>query len=355
MNKREREAVTGFIEAFTHLQPSAAIRFQIAETFRRFTSSSTVQIIDFKGHLEPQRGPETIATSSNDVHRYMIHEYSQYLPEHAMIRPHIWNRLVRERVNSVATIGERSGLEDWRKCGFKEKFLRRMEVHDVGGIHLLGPHGTAQFGVYLPIYARNKFDARRRQFYTFLAPYLSDGLSNLMHWDAQGREQKAAAAGLEHIDEALAVIRNRKLLAASSQAQDLLGLAVQRTTTNAKLAEFLRLAPFASVYGQKVHWTSAEGMKYQLLTMKMPDGSLIVKFRLPTATNSMSAAASAALTERQAQVMRHVSSGLGDKQIAAEMNISAATVRAHLRAIYSALNVNGRIEAANAVRSHYDE
>jgi predicted ATPase/DNA-binding CsgD family transcriptional regulator/DNA-binding XRE family transcriptional regulator len=52
------------------------------------------------------------------------------------------------------------------------------------------------------------------------------------------------------------------------------------------------------------------------------------------------------LTGRQAEVLRLLATGLSNKQIAAELFLSAATVERHLATIYRNLGLSGRVEAA---------
>ena len=52
------------------------------------------------------------------------------------------------------------------------------------------------------------------------------------------------------------------------------------------------------------------------------------------------------LTERQAEVLRLLAAGLSNKQIAAELYLSPATVERHLATIYRNLGLAGRVEAA---------
>lgn len=50
------------------------------------------------------------------------------------------------------------------------------------------------------------------------------------------------------------------------------------------------------------------------------------------------------LTGRQAQVLRHLITGRGDKQIAYALRISVPTVRTHLRRLFTRFNVQDRCE-----------
>lgn len=57
---------------------------------------------------------------------------------------------------------------------------------------------------------------------------------------------------------------------------------------------------------------------------------------------------SAALTEREFEVLRALASGAQDKQIAAGLFLSTRTVKFHLRNIYSKLDVHNRTQAVRA-------
>lgn len=59
------------------------------------------------------------------------------------------------------------------------------------------------------------------------------------------------------------------------------------------------------------------------------------------------------LTPREFQVLEHLSSGLGNKEIADHLGVSVEGVRWHLRSIYSKLHVHNRTEAAMKFRSHH--
>jgi DNA-binding NarL/FixJ family response regulator len=58
----------------------------------------------------------------------------------------------------------------------------------------------------------------------------------------------------------------------------------------------------------------------------------------------------AALTERQMDVLRLISDGKPNKQICRELGLGEGTVKAHLAAIFRALDVRNRTEAAGAAR-----
>ena len=55
---------------------------------------------------------------------------------------------------------------------------------------------------------------------------------------------------------------------------------------------------------------------------------------------------SSSLTERQLEVVRHLQNGLSNKQIATRLGLTEATVKVHMSAIFRALDVHSRTEAA---------
>jgi len=52
------------------------------------------------------------------------------------------------------------------------------------------------------------------------------------------------------------------------------------------------------------------------------------------------------LTSRECQVLVRIANGLGDKEIAAQLFLSEATVKSHLRTIYAKLRIRNRAQAA---------
>ena len=58
------------------------------------------------------------------------------------------------------------------------------------------------------------------------------------------------------------------------------------------------------------------------------------------------------LTARQAEVLRLLAAGLSNKQIAAELRLSPATVERHLATVYRKLGVTGRVDAARYALAH---
>ena len=90
------------------------------------------------------------------------------------------------------------------------------------------------------------------------------------------------------------------------------------------------------------------------LTMVL-QGDIYVPPLLLGETSSVGAPAGAARspngrTERQVEVLRLVASGLSNKEIAKALDLSDKTVKVHLSAIFKALGVVNRMQAANAAR-----
>jgi len=71
----------------------------------------------------------------------------------------------------------------------------------------------------------------------------------------------------------------------------------------------------------------------------------------PSRTLAASGAASPKLTERQIDVLKLLSAGLSNKEIANELGLSEKTVKVHVTGIFKALNVINRMQAASAARA----
>lgn len=56
------------------------------------------------------------------------------------------------------------------------------------------------------------------------------------------------------------------------------------------------------------------------------------------------------LTDRQREVLRMLAAGMSNKQICRELDLSEGTVKVHIAAVFRALDVGNRTEAANAAR-----
>jgi DNA-binding NarL/FixJ family response regulator len=62
--------------------------------------------------------------------------------------------------------------------------------------------------------------------------------------------------------------------------------------------------------------------------------------------------AQARLTDRQRDVLRLLALGMSNKQICRELELGEGTIKVHIAAIFRALNVGNRTEAANAARRY---
>ncbi len=69
-----------------------------------------------------------------------------------------------------------------------------------------------------------------------------------------------------------------------------------------------------------------------------------------TEQNTTAPAPLAALTERQIEVLKQLRDGHSNKEISNRLGIAEKTVKAHVAAIFRALNVVNRTQAANAAR-----
>jgi two-component system nitrate/nitrite response regulator NarL len=82
------------------------------------------------------------------------------------------------------------------------------------------------------------------------------------------------------------------------------------------------------------------------LMLEEADTSQSMQFRTPDN------AAKAILTDRQIAVLRLISQGQSNKEIAFELSLSEKTVKAHITAIFKVLNVVNRTQAASAGRDN---
>lgn len=59
------------------------------------------------------------------------------------------------------------------------------------------------------------------------------------------------------------------------------------------------------------------------------------------------------LTNRQKEILKLVSNGNTDQEIALELSLSMHTIKTHLKIIYKKWEVRNRIEAANIYNHHF--
>ncbi len=121
--------------------------------------------------------------------------------------------------------------------------------------------------------------------------------------------------------------------------------------------------PLASV--PRAAWLSMDAEPWQLLAAAraVRDGLLVLAPEAirrgasrrtrdrggtaPDERTSGGATEGAPLTERELEVLRAIAEGLGNKQVAARLGISASTVKSHLEAIYAKLGAHTRSEAVS--------
>jgi DNA-binding CsgD family transcriptional regulator len=76
-------------------------------------------------------------------------------------------------------------------------------------------------------------------------------------------------------------------------------------------------------------------------------------FREPPRPAAARVAAADRLTEREEEIIEHLSRGYSNREIAEAFGISVPTVRTHLRNIYAKLHVRSRTQAALKYRGRY--
>lgn len=75
--------------------------------------------------------------------------------------------------------------------------------------------------------------------------------------------------------------------------------------------------------------------------------------RIFSETEWAEVASNLALSRRQTEVVRCIFAGLGDKQIAQQLQIATPTVRTHLSRLFDRLEVQGRCEMMLHIFSHF--
>lgn len=83
--------------------------------------------------------------------------------------------------------------------------------------------------------------------------------------------------------------------------------------------------------------------KLKSAVVSIIDGSFISQH--PAAASRTGTADAPTLTPRQEEVLRCICSGLSNKQIARELNLTEATVKMHLKMIFAKLGVSSRTQA----------
>ncbi len=85
-----------------------------------------------------------------------------------------------------------------------------------------------------------------------------------------------------------------------------------------------------------------------VLVAEAEEAEVVVSERvIATAAQATATREGAALTPRELDVLRLVARGLGNKEIAAELDLSTHTVKYHLAAVLTKLGVRSRTEAVS--------
>lgn len=169
---------------------------------------------------------------------------------------------------------------------------------------------------------------------------------------AQGRFEEATRALHPAIDQAQQRGRLRRKL----KLRLLLALALDGMGRHAAaMAELSGVLPFASEEGWRstfVEEGAGLAMLLQRWAFQVRGGeSAIVPGFIGDLLKRFPVTGSAALTEREHQVVRLVALGLQISAIAETLRLSGHTVKAHLRNIYRKLGAHGQVEAAAIARA----
>jgi PAS domain S-box-containing protein len=99
--------------------------------------------------------------------------------------------------------------------------------------------------------------------------------------------------------------------------------------------------------------TAGTRMPVEVSSVRLMNGERVVGVfgLIEDRPNDTTAAPHPALTPRQAEVLHLLEQGHSTRQIAAELHLSTATVRNHVRHLFRALGVHTRLEAVAAARN----
>ena len=100
-------------------------------------------------------------------------------------------------------------------------------------------------------------------------------------------------------------------------------------------------------------WAAGRAMSLELAIAAALDGARAAQADLPNRLPTKPEQLYPDLTAREVEVLRLVAQGLTNPQIAEQLVISPRTVHAHLRTIYSKLDVNTRSAATRFALEHH--
>lgn len=192
--------------------------------------------------------------------------------------------------------------------------------------------------------SRRTFTTRDVQVLELLRPHLARAYSNLRHRERIASLVRALESGLEHHGAAvIQVDRLGRIAHVSPVAADLLSAYFEAAATlrlPRVLTAWLRAhrGPLAVVGARgRLRVSVLDGLPEDWLTLLLEEQRAV-----PRTVESLQ---ELGLTGREAQVMRLLSCGKRNDQIARELMISRDTVRKHLEHIYAKLGVQSRGQA----------
>lgn len=353
MTSDERDFVLGILDSLTGVDAPATVHAALISKVVAFTGSTCGELQDVPALLNT--GKYHAQTSGHEEERDEIIEgLEYYLP-----RP---TKVPFLNLGFAGTCWQpgRVSPNDWYNSELHTELLSRYEMNDAAAFHLRDSSGQTAW--LLGISHPRLLSPKKIALLKALAAPLARALENLNAWHTRLQGMSDIA---EHTVEPLAVVRcdgsHTELLAASGAAARILGLESPGSSRNRFFLEFLQLCPKAlGADSGLVRWAARDGRWYRLASIKKLDSGqsqLLVRL-LPEAPSPevndadlLAATGRAGLTPREGQVFVLLTRGLGNREIARELNIACPTVAAHLRNIYEKLQVSNRVEAIQAVRS----
>lgn len=204
--------------------------------------------------------------------------------------------------------------------------------------------------------SRRGFEERDRELLELVRPQLTAAYHRAREQTRRQALSDALAAGLEEQDAGILQLDGQgRVVDAAGAARDLLEAYFRPPSQGlevlpAQLASWLRAAPA----GSAPDTLAVGGPRGRLHVRAQPatrDGwRMLVLEERRACPPSLDRLRAHGLTHREAQVLSLVARGKTNRQIAAELGVSTATVGKHLEHIYSRLGVGSRTQALARIR-----
>lgn len=345
MDASERDVMSRLTEAFTRVGSAEEARHSVLELLSGHMHAAA-HLADLdklaQGVLEDIRHGDLFTETKfgEELSRFL---WSNPVLPHLPHLRKMWIFRQREIVGNTL----------WYNSSYYNDYFRRYNIDD--SVVLMFQQSRYGFATGSP--KNEPTSAKTMRFLKYLHPLIENGLMNLKQWD----DRWLCAGAVQHLadatHEAIAAVRNGKLLAATGPARAALGLNEHGDANNLWLSEFLRVVTGAGPGGSPA-FTGSDGRVYGLSILSAPyaddGGVLLARFivtqpRIVPDTNLR--ARDLGLSEREADVMALAIQGKGAKEIANTLGVAYNTARAHLRNAYAKLGVSNRVEAANRLSS----